>query len=57
MMHDIIIWGKLKENGIWMATTSYCRFMWRGHDALYIAFWRLRLRIMKDISDWFRGKK
>jgi hypothetical protein len=43
----IMMWGKLKESGIWIAPTSDWRLMWHGHDALYIAAGRLRLRVMK----------
>jgi hypothetical protein len=38
--------GKRKENGFWIASTSDWRFMWCGHDALYIAAGRLRLRAL-----------
>lgn len=41
------MWGKHKENGIWLAIISDWRILWRDHDALYIAAGRLRLRIMK----------
>jgi hypothetical protein len=40
-------WGKCKENGIWWASKSRRKLMWRGHDALYVALGHLRLRIMK----------
>ena len=40
------MWGKHKENGLWIATVSDWRFMFRGHDALYIAAGRFRLRLM-----------
>jgi hypothetical protein len=43
----IMMWGKLKESGIWFARASDWRLMWCGHDALYIAAGRLRLRVMK----------
>jgi len=39
-----------QENGLWIATTSDWRFRYRGHDALYIAAGRLRLRLMKRAS-------
>lgn len=34
---------------VWVAVRprSRWRFMWRDHDALYIAAWKLRLRVMK----------
>jgi hypothetical protein len=41
------MWGKHKENGVWLAETPRRRFMWRGHDSLFIAAGRLRVRIMK----------
>lgn len=40
-------WGKRRENGVWLATKPRRRFMFRNHDALYVAAWRLRLRLMK----------
>lgn len=40
-------WGKRKENGIWLSRVSRRRLMWRGHDSLYVALGRVRLRIMK----------
>lgn len=42
-----IMWGKRKENGIWIAPASRWRIMFFGHDSLYVAVWRFRLRIMK----------
>ena len=42
-----LMWGKLKENGIWFARTSQYRLMFLNHDALYLALGRFRLRIMK----------
>lgn len=39
--------GARKENGFWLAVAKQWRILWRGHDALYIAAGRLRLRIMK----------
>jgi hypothetical protein len=40
-------WGRRNENGIWLASYSRRRLMWRGHDSLYVAAGRLRLRVMK----------
>lgn len=40
-------WGKSQENGIWIAPSHDWRLMFFGHDALYIAAGRLRLRVMK----------
>ena len=42
-----MMWGKLKENGIWIARTSHWRYMWCNHDSLYMAIGRLRVRLMK----------
>ncbi len=41
------MWGKRKENGLWLARCSRRRVMFRGHDSLFVAFGRLRLRLMK----------
>lgn len=40
-------WGRLGENEVSIASRSAWRFMWRGHDALFIRAGRLRVRIMK----------
>ena len=42
-----MMWGQHKENGFWIATTSDWRWLWRGHDSLYIAAGRVRVRVMK----------
>jgi hypothetical protein len=42
----IVSWGK-QQNRIWLAGTSRRRLLFRDHDALYIALWRLRVRIFK----------
>jgi uncharacterized cupin superfamily protein len=42
-----MMWGRHKENGLWIAKVSDWRFMFRNHDALYIAAGRLRLRLMR----------
>ena len=39
--------GKAKENGFWIARKPNYRFMIFRHDSLYIAFWKLRFRVMK----------
>ncbi len=39
--------GKRKENGAWVATKRRWCLMFRGHDSLYVAAGRLRLRLMK----------
>lgn len=40
-------WGRRKENGVWIARRSQFRFLFCGHDSLYLAAGWLRLRIMK----------
>jgi uncharacterized cupin superfamily protein len=42
-----MMWGRHRENGIWRATVSEWRVMFRGHDSLYVACGRWRLRLMK----------
>ena len=42
------MWGKKHENGFWVAHSNSYKFMFKGHDSLYIALWRLRLRLMKS---------
>ena len=42
-----LMFGKHKDNGVWIAPTSRWRFMFFDHDALYVAAWKFRLRIMK----------
>jgi hypothetical protein len=42
-----LMFGKYKENGVWVGSASDWRWMWRGHDCLYVAAGWLRLRIMK----------
>ena len=42
-----MMWGKHKENGVWIASKATWRWLWRGHDSLYVAAGRLRLRVMK----------
>jgi hypothetical protein len=39
--------GLHRETAIWLATRPKQRFMWRGHDALFISAGRLRVRVMK----------
>jgi hypothetical protein len=43
----MMFWGRRRENGIWLATRSRRRLLWRGHDSLYVAAGRLRVRLMK----------
>lgn len=42
-----MMWGSRKENGIWRASYPNWRLMFRGHDSLYVAAGRMRLRVMK----------
>jgi len=42
-----VSWGIRRETAVWIATKPRRRFMWRGHDALFIAAGRFRLRLMK----------
>jgi len=40
-------WGRRRENRVWIAPKSRNRILFRDHDALYVEWGRLRLRIMK----------
>lgn len=42
-----LAWGRHRDNGIWLASTSKRRLLWRGHDSLYVALGRFRLRLIK----------
>mgnify|MGYP001585291803 FL=1 len=47
-----------RGTGIWWAKKMQYRFMWRNHDALYIAIGKFRLRILKlwkqgTVCRWF----
>lgn len=42
-----MMWGKHKENGVWRAKSPDRVWMWRRHDALYVALGHWRLRLMK----------
>ena len=44
---SLVRWGQHKENEIWLASTERWRFMWKGHDSLYLSMGYLRMRIMK----------
>jgi hypothetical protein len=43
-------WGPHGESGVWLATRPRRRLMWRdhpaGHDCVFVALWRLRLRVL-----------
>ena len=39
--------GRSAETGVWRASTSRRMLKWRGHDSLFVALGRFRLRIMK----------
>jgi hypothetical protein len=41
------MWGKRKENGVWVASRPRWRLMFRGHDSFFVAAGRVRVRIMK----------
>jgi hypothetical protein len=41
------MWGKRRENGIWLAPTPRWRVLFLRHDSLFVAAGRLRLRLMK----------
>lgn len=41
------MWGRSKENGIWWGGKSRRKLLFRRHDSLFIAFGRLRIRVMK----------
>jgi hypothetical protein len=45
-----VMWGRRRENGFWLATTPRRRLMlpWspEGHDSVFIALGRLRIRII-----------
>jgi hypothetical protein len=49
---DGVHWGCRRENGIWFASTSRRRVLWRSHDSLFVAAGRLRVRLMKP---WGNG--
>lgn len=51
------MWGKHKENGVWVASSNNWKFLFDGHDALYIAAGRLRLRIMKPGREEDDGRR
>lgn len=40
-------WCKRRENGVWIGPNHRWRLMWHGHDSLYVAAGRLRVRLMK----------
>lgn len=42
-----VMWGKHRESGVWRASTSRYRVLWRRHDSLFVAAGRYRLRLMK----------
>lgn len=42
-----IQWGKAKENMIGIDPKKRKRLCFRHHDSLYVAYGRLRLRLMK----------
>lgn len=48
-----VAWGKSKENGIWLyrpratGRRYKTKVLWRDHDSLFIAWRRVRIRLMK----------
>jgi hypothetical protein len=42
-----MMWGRHKESGVWRAGAPKRKMLWRGHDSLYIAAGRIRIRLMK----------
>jgi hypothetical protein len=44
-------YGIYNENGIWLASVPKYRLMFRDHDSLYVAFGRIRIRIMKPSTN------
>lgn len=43
-----MMWGKRKENGLWLSGRSRWRFMVGGGDRIvYVALWRLRFRVVR----------
>lgn len=46
-----LMFGASKETGIWLAKSSRWTLLYSGHDALYIAAWRFRLRIMRATTE------
>jgi hypothetical protein len=45
-MTTLASWGKQRHR-VWLSDRSRWRLLFRGHDALYIAAWRVRVRIFK----------
>jgi hypothetical protein len=43
-----MMWGKMNENGFWLATKPRRCFMmpFKGHDSIYIALERFRFRLV-----------
>lgn len=39
-------WGCTHENGIWWSERPLWCIGWRGHYALYVAVWHLRMQLM-----------
>lgn len=44
---ELITFGATKETGAWWSSRSRWRLLWSGHDSLFIAAGRLRVRMMK----------
>jgi len=41
--------GEYKENGIWLAKRITYKWMFKNHDSLYVAFYKVRLRLMRFV--------
>lgn len=54
-----VMWGRRRENGFWIASTPRRRLMfpWSTprHDSVFVAFGRLRMRIVMRNTDSERG--
>ena len=42
-----MMWEKIRESRVWLSSCSRRRFIFKDHDALFIAAGRLRIRLMK----------
>jgi hypothetical protein len=52
---DAVMWGRRRENGMWLAATPRRRLMhpWNTprHDSVFIAIGRLRIRLIVRDTD------
>ena len=45
-----LFWGKKNENGMWLGKKSQFRILTpheKNYDAIYLAIWRLRVRLLR----------